>query len=61
MSEKSLRGKAIPGLRLKGKGRSGLAETTGDGRDGKARQIDAKRGNWVYNADRLGVQKGNPR
>ena len=58
MSEKSLRGKAIPGLRLKGKGRSGLAETTGDG---KARQIDAKRGNWVYNADRLGVQKGNPR
>jgi len=23
-------------------------------------KIDAKRGNWVYNADRLGTQNGNP-
>ena len=60
MSEKSLRAKAIPGLKLKGKGQSGLAETTGDGRDGKPRQIDVKRGNRVYNADRLGTQNGNP-
>jgi hypothetical protein len=26
---------------------------------GKQRQIDAKGDDWVYNADRLGVQKGN--
>jgi hypothetical protein len=29
-------------------------------RDGKPRQIDAKGGNWVYNSNRLGIQKGNP-
>jgi hypothetical protein len=61
MSKKSLRVKAIPGLRSQGEGQSGLAETTGDGRGGKPRQIDAKGGNRVYNADHSGVQKGKPR
>jgi hypothetical protein len=32
----------------------------GDDRDGKPRQIDAKGGNWVSNANRLGIQEGNP-
>jgi hypothetical protein len=48
MSKKSLRAKAIPGLRLGGEGNSGLAETTGDDRNGKTRQIGPKEGNWVY-------------
>ncbi len=51
--------KGNPGVEARGEEQSGIAETTGDGRDGKPRQIDAKGGNWVYNADRLGAQKGN--
>jgi hypothetical protein len=31
-----------------------------NGRGGKPRQIGAKWGSWVYNADRLGTQNGNP-
>lgn len=61
MSEKSLRAKAIPGLRLGVRSSPALRRPLGDDRDGKPRQIDAKGGNWVYNANRLGIQKGNPR
>ena len=57
MSEKSLRAKAIPGLR----GSPAFAETTGDGPGVENRaKIDAKRGNWAYNANCLGTQNGNP-
>ena len=35
MSKSSLRAKAIAGLSFGGKGNSGLAETTGDNRNGK--------------------------
>jgi hypothetical protein len=52
MSEKSLRAKAIPGLRLGVRSSPALRRPLGDDRDGKPRQIDAKGGNWVYNANR---------
>ena len=61
MSEKSLRAKAIPGLRLRLRGSPAFAETTGDGPGVENRdKIDAKRGNWAYNANCLGTQNGNP-
>ena len=52
--------KGNSGVEARGEEQSGPAETTGDDRDGNPRQIDAKGGNWVYNANRLGIQKGNP-
>lgn len=55
MSEK-LRRKGNSGVEARGEGRSGLAETTGDDRDG-TRLIDARGGNWVYNPDHLGTPK----
>lgn len=60
MSEKSLRAKAIPGLRLGVRSSPALRRPLGT-TERKPRQIDAKGGNWVYNANRLGIQKGNPR
>lgn len=38
----------------------GLRKGIGIGRDGKPRQIDAKGGNWVYNADCLESKKEMP-
>jgi len=60
MSEKSLRAKAIPVLRLRVEGSAALRRPLGTARVGRPRQIDAKGGNWVYNARRSGTQNGNP-
>jgi hypothetical protein len=42
------------------KGNSGLAETKGDDRNGKTRQIGPKEGNCVYNPDRAGLKMEIP-
>lgn len=60
MSEKSLRAKAISGLRLGVRGSPALRRPLGTTGMGNGAQIDAKGGNWVYNTDRLAIQKGNP-
>jgi hypothetical protein len=60
MSKSSLRAKAIPGLSFGGKGNSGLAETTGDNREWKMRQIGPKEGNWVCNPDGAGFKTEIP-
>jgi len=42
-----------------GEGNSGLAESTGDDRNGNTRQIGPKEGNWVHNPDRVGFKVEN--
>jgi len=59
MSEKSLRAKAIPVVRLGVRGSPDFAETTGDDRDGTPHQIGPKEGNRVYDAVCLAAQNGN--
>jgi hypothetical protein len=52
--------KGNSGVEARGEGNSGLAETTGDDRNGKTRQIGPKEGNWVYTPDRAGFKMEIP-